>query len=105
MIALMTKHLLYIAIFALGLIAVPQQAEAAMSMELIEVDQQPELNVAAGKVHVTGAANLTLYVYNVAGVCVQSIKIDGPDRCFDLNLPKGCYIFKVGKVARKVSIK
>jgi len=31
--------------------------------------------------------------------------VEGQDKRFDLNLPKGCYIVKVGKVVRKISIK
>lgn len=46
-----------------------------------------------------------LYIYNVAGVKIMSIKIDSSDRYYDLNLPKGCYIVKVGKVVRKISVK
>lgn len=101
----MIKHILYIAILTLGLAAIPEQSMASQAMELIEVDQQIEINMVGSKVHVTGAAGLTLYVYNVAGVCVQTIKIDNADRYYDLNLTKGCYILKVGKVARKVSVK
>ncbi|MDD3387351.1 MAG: secretion protein, partial [Prevotella sp.] len=29
----------------------------------------------------------------------------GADKSYNLNLPKGCYIVKVGKVVRKVSIR
>ena len=46
-----------------------------------------------------------LYIYNVAGVKIVSIKVDGSDRYYDLNLSKGCYIVKVGKVVRKISVK
>jgi hypothetical protein len=46
-----------------------------------------------------------LFIYNVAGVRVMSLKIEGADKLIDLNLPKGCYIVKVGKVVRKISIK
>ena len=47
----------------------------------------------------------TLSIYNVAGVHVQSFRVEGADRRYELNLPKGCYIVKVGKVVRKISIK
>ena len=44
-------------------------------------------------------------MYNVAGVLIKSFKIDTADKRLDLNLPKGCYIVKVGKTVRKISIK
>lgn len=53
---------------------------------------------------VTGAAGEILQIYNVAGVRVLSIRIDSADKSYNLNLPKGCYIVKVGKVVRKISI-
>ncbi|MGI6231288.1 MAG: T9SS type A sorting domain-containing protein [Prevotella sp.] len=53
---------------------------------------------------VTGAAGEVLQIYNVAGVRVLSVRIDSSDKSFNLNLPKGCYIVKVGKVVRKISI-
>ena len=42
---------------------------------------------------------------NVAGVRIQSVKGEGSDKHLDLNLKKGCYILKVGKTVRKVSLK
>ena len=32
-------------------------------------------------------------------------RIDSYDKVIDLNLSKGCYIVKVGKTARKISIR
>lgn len=55
--------------------------------------------------HVTGAAGLDLKVYNVTGVLVKSLRVDSDDKRYDLNLPKGCYIVKVGKTVRKISIR
>ena len=55
--------------------------------------------------HITGANGLVMQIYNVAGVRVMSVKVEGPDKRFELNLPKGCYIVKVGKVVRKISIR
>ena len=54
---------------------------------------------------VTGAAGEILYIYNITGVRVMSIKVDGADKSYSLNLPKGCYIVKVGKMVRKISIR
>ena len=63
------------------------------------------ISVNGTQVHVTGASGMTLEVYNVAGVRVATVKIDSDDKTLNLNLTKGCYILKVGKVVRKVSIR
>ena len=42
---------------------------------------------------------------HIVGVCVLDIRVDNNDKYYDLNLPKGCYIVKVGKVVRKIYIK
>ena len=63
------------------------------------------ISINGNQVHVTGAAGQTLEVYNVAGVRVGTFKIDSDDKTLNLNLAKGCYILKVGKVVRKVSIR
>ena len=45
-------------------------------------------------------------VYNITGgVPVMKVKIDSPDKRFDLNLPRGIYIVQVGKAVRKIVIK
>ena len=63
------------------------------------------IDVNQSKVKITGAQGQTLEVYKITGVHIEKIKIDSNDKSIDLNLPKGCYILKVGKVVRKVSIK
>lgn len=47
---------------------------------------------------------LTLEVYSVTGAKVASHKIDSSDKTVRLEVPRGCYIVKVGNVARKVSV-
>lgn len=85
-------------------VVVPQGAMA--NVEIIEQEQQPVVSVTnESTIHVVNANGLMLYVYNVAGVRVKSILVDGHDRHYDLNLPKGCYIIKVGKTVRKISIR
>ncbi len=103
----MRIFLRYISIvLLLSCVAIQLPVNAAPSVLIIEQEQQPAINVLnESSVRVTNANGHTLYVYNVAGVCVQSFKIEGHDRKYDLNLPKGCYIVKVGKTVRKISIK
>ena len=55
---------------------------------------------------VTEGSGLTLRIYNVAGGApVLTLKVDSQDKRIELNLPKGIYIVKVGKVARKIVVK
>ena len=64
--------------------------------------QQPVITVAGNTIHVTHAAGQKLEIFDVAGVCVATLRIDSDDKTINLN--KGCYIIKVGKVVRKVSV-
>lgn len=84
----------------------PVNVQAGNAIEIIENDfQDITLTVEGNDLHVTNAQGETIYIYNVAGVCVQSFKVEGPDKHFNLDLSKGCYIVKVGKTVRKISIK
>lgn len=102
----MARFLLTFAFTATLLLCVPAVCKANTAIEVIENDfEDVAISVKSSTVYVKNANGEMLYVYNVAGVRVVSIKVDGQDRHYDLNLPKGCYIVKVGKKVRKVSIK
>lgn len=58
-----------------------------------------------GVLHITGAAGLSVSVYNIVGQKVYEGRIDSSDKRIELNLPANCYIVKVGSVARKISVK
>lgn len=88
------------------LFGAPICAGAGNAIEIIDNDfGDVTISVSESTLRVTGASGMTLCIYNVAGVHVQSFRVDGADRRYELNLPKGCYIVKVGKVVRKISIK
>ena len=94
-------------IFAVGIgFAVPVTAVADTSIEIIDNEIQT-INVAVTEsaIHVTGANGQVMHVYNVTGMKLMSVKIEGQDKKVEINLPKGCYIVKVGKVVRKIYIK
>ncbi len=101
----MKKNILTLALAA-TLTAAPLLA-ATFAVTDTPEDELREITIAVNgaRVHVTHATGQTLEVYDVAGVCVASLRIDTDDKTFSLNLPKGCYILKVGKVVRKVSIR
>ena len=50
------------------------------------------------QVRVQNAEGLTLDLYNVAGVKVATYRVDSDDKTITLNLNRGIYIAKVGKV-------
>lgn len=84
----------------------PFASYANTAIEIIEPEYQVvSITANNSKLHIVGGSNQTLKVYNVAGVCVLDMRIDNNDKYYDLNLPKGCYIVKVGKVVRKIYIK
>ena len=88
------------------LFGAPICAGAGNAIEIIDNDfGDVTISVSESTLRVTGASGMTLCIYNVAGVHVQSFRVDGADRRYELNLPKGCYIVKVGKVVRKISTK
>ena len=88
--------------------AVPAKA-TTMVMELgvaEQIDEQePQLSVDGNTVNVQGANGLTLEVVSLTGRAVAAYRIESPAQRIELNLPKGCYILKVGKVARKVTVR
>lgn len=102
----MKKLIFTLAISSSMLLGMPLRANASAGIDVVEQSLQDISIVLVGaNLHVTGANGLTLYIYNVTGVCVQSFKVEGNDKRYELNLNKGCYIVKVGNVARKISIR
>ena len=68
-------------------------------------DDDVNIAVSGQSVTVTGAQGQTLEVVSLTGRCVMTVKIDSPAQRIELNIPKGCYILKVGKVVRKVTVR
>ena len=66
---------------------------------------EPSIAVEGRIVTVSGAQGKTLQVVSLTGRLVAEYEIDAPVQRLELNLSKGCYILKVGKVVRKVSIR
>lgn len=63
-----------------------------------------QLSIKDGNVHIVGANGEVMEIFNLTGAKVATIRIDSGDKTFALNLPKGCYLIKVGKVVRKISV-
>jgi hypothetical protein len=63
-----------------------------------------QISINGGNVHVVGANGEVMEVFNLTGTKVATHRIDSNDKTFALNLTKGCYLIKVGKVVRKISV-
>ena len=77
-------------------------SRAAISFNVESLEQD---NSAPSIAMVVGANGQTLQIYNVAGICVMNFRVEGMDKRFDLPLPKGVYIVKIGKFVRKISVR
>lgn len=104
------KNILIAMFMAVAGMFVPCSAEAVCltEMEMIDNNDLSKITISVNEsvLRVTGAAGMTMSVYNITGgVPVMKVKIDGPDKRFDLNLPRGIYIVQVGKAVRKIVIK
>ncbi len=62
------------------------------------------LSIKDGNVHIVGANGEVMEIFNLTGAKVTTVRIDSNDKTFALNLQKGCYLIKVGKIVRKISI-
>jgi len=87
--------------------AMPAAASASeMAFAATEqVEDAVDVSVDKQTVSVTGAQGQTLEVVSLTGRLVMSVKIDSPAQRVELNVPKGCYILKVGKVVRKIQVR
>ena len=90
-------------LMAAPVVAAPMVEELGIAEQIDET--APTINVDGRIVSVVGAQGMTLEVVSLTGRAVASYKIDGPAQRLELNLPKGCYILKVGKTVRKVTVK
>ena len=105
----MTKRILTIAFTMALSCLVPVTANAAPAylagvME-VAVDQDVTITYSDGVLSVTGAEGQILEIVSLTGKKIMDVQVESPAQKIELNIPKGCYIVKVGKVVRKVSIR
>lgn len=77
-------------------------------MEFAAVEQigtSITISVSGQTVLVAGAQGETLEVVSLTGRQVMTVKIESPAQRVELNVPRGCYILKVGKVVRKIQVR
>ena len=104
----MTKRLLIFSLTMSLMLTTPAMIKAA-EVEMTPAEQTMEedisITVNGQCVTISGAQGRTLEVVSLTGRCVMTVKIDSPSQRIELNVPKGCYILKIGKVVRKVAIR
>ena len=107
-ITLLQKRLLIIATAISLAFAIPAQAMTMIAemgvAEQVE-ETTPTIKLDKNAVTVQGGNGMVLEVVSLTGKAVASYKIEGPAQRVELNLPKGCYILKVGKTVRKITLR
>lgn len=105
----MIKRLLIYSFVATMMVALPVCSHATTMCEPnapeMVADQAVSVTVSQSVINVSGAAGKTLEIVSLTGKQMASVKIESPSQRIELNLPKGCYILKVGNIVRKVSIR
>ncbi len=104
---LMKKQLLITFVVMAMMLAAPvavHAADAEMAPTEQGMDEEITITVSGQCVLINGAQGQTLEVVSLTGRKVTTLRIDSPAQRVELNVPKGCYILKIGKVVRKVAI-
>ncbi len=79
---------------------------AEMEFAAVEqVDDQADVSIEGQTVCVTGAQGQELIVVSLTGRQVMKVTVESASQRIELNIPKGCYILKVGKVVRKIQVR
>ena len=105
---LMTKRLLILSLTMSMMLSVPvfvMATESDWFQTEQTIDDDITISVDGQWVTINGAQGLTLEVVSLTGRQIKTIKIENPAQRIELNVPKGCYILKIGKVVRKVAIR
>jgi hypothetical protein len=82
--------------------AVPSES---FGVEQNDEKNEAQISVSKSTVHIINAEGQVMEVISLTGRHVMSVRIESPAQRIELtNIPKGCYIIKVGKVVRKIVI-
>lgn len=105
----MKRNLLILSVGFILALFVPTKASsyvlnsyAAGVMDL--QDNEITISFSQESLCVSGGEGMMLEIISLTGKKIMEQQIDSPAQKFELNIPKGCYIVRVGKVVRKVSI-
>ena len=107
------KHSILLSLLAFALCSTPALAANEYAEPAAEVEEtaaagmttaEVSLVVRGNTVQVMHAQGALLEVFDITGKCVVYMHIDGHDKPRHMTKSKGCYIVRVGKVTRKVSL-
>ena len=104
----MIKRLLIFSVALSMMLSAPtflRAAEAEWWQQEQTIEDDISISVNGQWVTINGAQGLTVEVVSLTGRLVKTVKIESPAQRIELNVPKGCYILKIGKVVRKVAIR
>ena len=104
----MIKRLLIFSVALVMMLSAPvfaSAAEADMMQQEQTIEDDITISVNGQWVTINGAQGLTVEVVSLTGRLVKTVKIESSAQRIELNVPKGCYILKIGKVVRKVAIR
>lgn len=69
-------------------------------------NQDTEISISGNKIYIQNlAVGGKLQIYSVLGVNVATIDVRSGSGEYNVNLPKGYYIVKIGDVVRKVAVR
>jgi hypothetical protein len=96
---------IFIISLTIAMALTPISMLAQMERESIEMSVSGiSLSITGGNVHIVGAQGEVMIIFNLTGTKVTTIRIDSNEKTFALNRTKGCYLIKVGKIVRKISV-
>ena len=102
----MARHWFYIFILiACSTLSTPLLASNMSDTQQIVAFNDINIYFEQNILRITGGEGLRLHIFNVTGILVVCENIDSADKRFSLDLPHGCYIVKVGKLVKKISVK
>lgn len=106
----MIKRLLIstFALAAFALVPVVAGAETVVSPAVETAQQQDQsvnISYSEGILYISGAENQQLEIVSLTGKKVLQTRIESPAQKIEISLPKGCYIVKIGDMARKISVR
>lgn len=105
----MVKRILILSFLIVCLFILPMttQATSLESLDVEQVEDKSDVQISVSKsiVHIMNAEGQVMEVISLTGRHVMSVRIESPAQRIELtNIPKGCYIIKIGKVVRKIVI-
>lgn len=101
----MIKKLLILSLSIILFNIQPTMAQDVTKTQIEEEQLPVVVSVVGNTINVKNAQNLVMAVYDITGKKVSNIRIESNDKTYELPVPKGCYIIKIGNMARKVYLK